>query len=120
MYYIEDNSHQIDIKIQCEPNQKSNRCFCFALLKIDELILEFIWKCKGPRLTSHVKEERQGENSFSIKYKDLPQIYSNQDAVVLIAGETNGPLGKETVQTVMNRHRIVTGGTGERTYKVVL
>ena len=28
-------------KIQCEPNQKSNRCyFCFALLETDELILE--------------------------------------------------------------------------------
>ena len=91
MYCIEGNSPQIDIKIQCEPNQKSNRCyFCFALLETDELILEFIWKCKGPRLTSYVKEERQGENSFSIKYKDLLQIYGSQDGVVLVAGETNG------------------------------
>lgn len=84
-------------RVQANSQRPNRCCFCLAALESDELILKFVQKCKGPRITSHAKEENQGENSCSAKYQDLLQSYSNQGPKALAERETDRPLEDERV-----------------------
>ena len=77
-YCKEGNSLQIDVQIQCKSNQKPNRyCFCFVVLESDELILKFIWKCKGPRKTSMSKNENK------VRILSLSNIKTSHKSIVI-------------------------------------
>ena len=46
----------------------------------DKLILQFIWKFKGPRITKHTLKSTRLENSY-FPIQKLQQSYGNQDSV---------------------------------------
>lgn len=65
------------------------------------------------KITSHIKEEKQGGKSYSIKYLDLLQKESNQDDMVLAEERQASRKGLSQTKTVMNRYWIIRGGTLE-------
>lgn len=51
----EINSLQMDLQIECIPNQNPSMFF----VETDRLILKFIWKCRGPKIAKISLEKKK-------------------------------------------------------------
>lgn len=64
-------SPQFEFKFNEIPIKIYPSCFFFSFVEFDELILRFIWKCKGPRIIKTLLTFfPQCERIWLIKYKD--------------------------------------------------
>lgn len=53
---------------------------------IDKIMLKFIWKCKGTRITKTISENWNKMKGIPSRFENLFYSYSNQDSVVLAEG----------------------------------
>ena len=71
-------SSQIDLQIQCNPNQNPNKLFC-AYQQTDSEV--YVKEQKTQKSQHNIEDKEQSWRTDTTQLEDLLQCYSNQDNV---------------------------------------
>lgn len=80
-YYKNINSPQINLKIQCEPNQNTQRCYGYCLnswKKKKKKTDSYRWECKEPNYAKTIMQNK----ARGLKH---PDIKTNKAGIIKVA-----------------------------------